>query len=212
MSALSARSIRRLTSRCLVVAILIASAVAATASSAHAGDCDWRLCGNVTNRDDRLYLRITNHWPQRENQSTWRWLKPGQDGPDIGVRDIDGFFIRHCVTMAWFKRECGPPRWYKVRNGQNVQVTRHQLTSSAIAPAPPVPLGRAAASVRRRAEPAPARRRPDGQRQAIEEPARRVGLFLESVLWRRSWMTSGRSRRTAAARSCAVGELAPARW
>ncbi len=42
---------------------------------------------------------------------------------------------------------------------------------------------------------------PDGLRQAIEEPARRVGLALEPGLARRSSTTSPSSRRAAAARA-----------
>ncbi|MFE2601031.1 hypothetical protein ACFXCZ_31830 [Streptomyces sp. NPDC059396] len=89
------------------------------------GTCEvaGHICGNVHNRDDRYSLLITNDWGKRHKSSTWRLLKPGQDGNDVGVRDVDGYWVGSGCKV---KRSLGlrtiGPGWHKVRNGQKLQI------------------------------------------------------------------------------------------
>jgi hypothetical protein len=85
--------------------------------------CTDPVCGRIKNRDRQQWLRITNDWSQRENQRTWRFVKPGKTGRDANVKDVDGFFVGNgCrMTLGWI-RTIGPG-WYRIRNGQYIQVT-----------------------------------------------------------------------------------------
>ncbi|WP_314175710.1 hypothetical protein [Streptomyces winkii] len=119
-----------------VVAVSAPSAVASTASagpdsSAQAaagtrplGTCEigGHICGEVHNRDDRYGLLITDQWGRQHDSSTWSVLKPGQDGPDVGVRDVDGYWVgRGCKVRPSGEASVGPG-WHKVTNIQNIQI------------------------------------------------------------------------------------------
>ncbi|MEU3601562.1 hypothetical protein ABZ714_22990 [Streptomyces sp. NPDC006798] len=103
---------------------------ALSARTAHAepvavlGDCFLgRICGNVYNRDNRHTLRITNDWGKRHKSSSWRTLKPGQNGRHVKVRDVDGFWVsRNCRVTVGYDRTEGPG-WHKVYDGFTVKIT-----------------------------------------------------------------------------------------
>ncbi|RCG31673.1 hypothetical protein DQ384_08965 [Sphaerisporangium album] len=85
--------------------------------------CTEPLCGRVYNRDDRYRLLITDDWGSRNSPGTQFSLRPGQDGRDVGVRDVDGFWVGPgCkVKKAWI-RTYGPG-WHRVRDGQIARIT-----------------------------------------------------------------------------------------
>ncbi|GAA3148508.1 hypothetical protein ACFQ0X_06640 [Streptomyces rectiviolaceus] len=85
------------------------------------GDCTLGFCGNVHNRDDRYSLLITNDWGKRYDRSTWRTLRPGQNGRSVGVKDVDGYWVG---TGCKVKRARGwiGPGWHKVRDVQNINI------------------------------------------------------------------------------------------
>jgi hypothetical protein len=98
---------------------------AGTAAAARLlGTCEigGHICGEVHNRDDRYGLLITNQWGKQHDSSTWRVLKPGQDGPDVGVKDVDGYWVgRGCKVRPSGEAPVGPG-WHKVTNIQNIQI------------------------------------------------------------------------------------------
>jgi hypothetical protein len=81
------------------------------------------LCGNVTNHGSRS-VKISTDWGRNQPWRHTATLRPGQDGPDIGVRDIDGYFVpAGCTYKIAFVRSVKGPVWIKVVDGQNVQIT-----------------------------------------------------------------------------------------
>ncbi|WP_329084445.1 hypothetical protein [Streptosporangium sp. NBC_01469] len=86
-------------------------------------NCLRPACGYVYNRDNRYSLLITDDWGSRNHRSTQFSLRPGQDGSDVGVKDVDGYWVGPgCkVKVAWI-RSFGPG-WHRVRNGQRVRIT-----------------------------------------------------------------------------------------
>ncbi|MFC8126024.1 hypothetical protein [Streptomyces sp. NPDC057302] len=89
------------------------------------GEC-WvggRICGNVYNRDNRYNLLITNQWGKHYDRSTWRILRPGQNGHHVGVRDVDGYWVGPgCKVKRSLGLRTVGPGWHKVRNGQKLQI------------------------------------------------------------------------------------------
>ncbi|MET8681768.1 hypothetical protein ABZW18_30350 [Streptomyces sp. NPDC004647] len=98
-----------------------------------AGQCTFgRLCGRVHNGDNRIDLLITNQWYYRHQSWTWRVLKPGQDGSNVGVKDVDGLWVGPgCQVKAKIRDLLPRPRtynktfgygWHKVKDDMNVKV------------------------------------------------------------------------------------------
>ncbi|MCH6163273.1 hypothetical protein [Streptomyces marispadix] len=88
------------------------------------GTCEigGHICGEVHNRDDRHRLLITDQWGRQHDSSTWRVLKTGQDGPDVGVKDVDGYWVAPgCKVRPSGEAPVGPG-WHKVTNIQNIQI------------------------------------------------------------------------------------------
>lgn len=115
----------------VMIGVMSVSMIAAP-GMALAGNCttierrflpDVRLCGNVRNHSGNRAVTITNDWGRKFEARTWRSLPAGKDGPDINVRDIDGFFVPgSCKFTLAGVRTIGPG-WHKVRDGQNVQIS-----------------------------------------------------------------------------------------
>ncbi|MDN3059810.1 hypothetical protein PH213_35875 [Streptomyces sp. SRF1] len=81
------------------------------------------ICGNVYNRDNRYNLLITNDWGKHRNSSTWRTLKPGQNGHHVGVKDVDGYWVGPgCKVKRSLGLRTVGPGWHKVRDGQKIQI------------------------------------------------------------------------------------------
>ncbi|MFB7598098.1 hypothetical protein [Streptomyces sp. NPDC056160] len=81
------------------------------------------ICGNVYNRDDRYNLLITDNWGKYRNRSTWHVLKPGQNGHDVGVKDVDGYWVGPgCKVKRSLGLRTVGPGWHKVRDGQKIQI------------------------------------------------------------------------------------------
>ncbi|HEX8441588.1 hypothetical protein [Archangium sp.] len=92
-----------------------------------AGNCTGigraRLCGNVRNRSSEHDVIITTDWGKRNEHRTWKALPSGKDGPDIKVRDVDGFLVpKGCEFTLAGIRHIGPG-WYKIFDGQNIQIS-----------------------------------------------------------------------------------------
>ncbi|WP_148081839.1 hypothetical protein [Streptomyces botrytidirepellens] len=89
------------------------------------GNCSigGHICGNVYNRDNRYTLMITNDWGKHGNSSTWRTLKPGQNGHHVGVKDVDGYWVGPgCKAKRSLGMRTVGPGWHKVRDGQKIQI------------------------------------------------------------------------------------------
>ncbi|MFK4149740.1 hypothetical protein [Streptomyces sp. NPDC004065] len=81
------------------------------------------ICGNVYNRDDRYNLLITDNWGKYRDRSTWHVLKPGQNGHDVGVKDVDGYWVGPgCKVKRSLGLRTVGPGWHKVRDGQKIQI------------------------------------------------------------------------------------------
>lgn len=96
-----------------------------TAEARPMGECSisGHICGNVYNRDNRYTLMITNDWGKHGNSSTWRTLKPGQNGHHVGVKDVDGYWVGPgCKVKRSMGTRTVGPGWHKVRNGQKIQI------------------------------------------------------------------------------------------
>lgn len=107
------------------VLICLASGLAAPASAEAArGECTLGvLCGRIYNHDGRHRLLITNNWGRSWDRRTWRIVKPRSSGRDAGVKDVDGFWVGPgCKVKLAGLRWIGPG-WYKVRDGQYIQVS-----------------------------------------------------------------------------------------
>jgi hypothetical protein len=105
-----------------------------------AGECTtvWKkkkkiqICGQITNRDPREKLMITNDWGQYKDSRTWAIVKPGKTGHaavrlgtgrPTRVKDVDGFYVgTGCKAKLGWLRWIGPG-WYKIYDGQYVVVS-----------------------------------------------------------------------------------------
>ncbi|EFL20385.1 hypothetical protein SSOG_00097 [Streptomyces himastatinicus ATCC 53653] len=96
-----------------------------TAEARPMGECSigGHICGNVYNRDNRYPLMITNNWGKHGSSSTWRTLKPGQNGHHVGVKDVDGYWVGPgCKAKRSLGMRTVGPGWHKVRDGQKIQI------------------------------------------------------------------------------------------
>ncbi|WP_438453013.1 hypothetical protein [Streptomyces asiaticus] len=80
------------------------------------------ICGNVYNRDDHYSLLITDDWGKYRDASTWHVLKPGQNGRDVGVKDVDGYWVGPgCKVEDLLGRTAGPG-WHKISSLKKIQI------------------------------------------------------------------------------------------
>ncbi|MEU0693866.1 hypothetical protein ABZ349_07740 [Streptomyces niveus] len=97
-----------------------------------AGQCTFgKVCGRVLNADNRIDLLITSNWYYKNQSWTWRVLKPGQDGRNVGVKDVDGLWVgRGCrvktkiweLPRTWTYDKTFGHGWHRVKDHMTVKV------------------------------------------------------------------------------------------